>query len=256
MRLVVALVALGALAIAGPARAAARDRDGDTIPDDRDRCPDAPEDLDGFEDEDGCPDPDNDRDKVPDVDDLCPNDAEDRDGFEDEDGCPDVDNDKDRILDRDDKCPNEPETYNGFEDDDGCPDKGRVVVTYGCGDGIIDHIFFRRHSAEIVIYSRPILDAIAATLKGNPQILLVEVSGHTDATERDAASLSAARARAVRDALIALGVSPDRLSLGAYGASRPLDRKRSEKALRKNRRVDFEIKRRPSDDRDGPVAPN
>lgn len=31
------------------------DRDGDGVPDSRDRCPDQPEDLDGFEDADGCP---------------------------------------------------------------------------------------------------------------------------------------------------------------------------------------------------------
>ncbi|HRI54541.1 MAG TPA: DUF4398 domain-containing protein, partial [Pseudomonadota bacterium] len=35
------------------------DRDGDGLLDDVDKCPDDPEDKDGFEDEDGCPDPDN-----------------------------------------------------------------------------------------------------------------------------------------------------------------------------------------------------
>ncbi|HEY0714264.1 MAG TPA: transporter, partial [Polyangia bacterium] len=48
--------------------------------------------------------------------DLCPDDPEDFDDFEDEDGCPDPDNDKDGILDVDDKCPNDPETRNGFKD--------------------------------------------------------------------------------------------------------------------------------------------
>jgi hypothetical protein len=60
--------------------------------------------------------------------DKCPNDAEDKDGFEDDDGCPDPDNDLDHIPDVSDKCPNEPETYNGFEDEDGCPDMGKVIV--------------------------------------------------------------------------------------------------------------------------------
>ena len=44
------------------------------------------------------------------------------DDFEDEDGCPDPDNDQDGILDEDDQCPNDPETKNGFKDEDGCPD--------------------------------------------------------------------------------------------------------------------------------------
>jgi hypothetical protein len=56
-----------------------------------------------------------------DADDLCPSDPEDLDGFEDEDGCPDPDNDRDGIRDLDDKCPNEPESFDGQTDDDGCP---------------------------------------------------------------------------------------------------------------------------------------
>jgi hypothetical protein len=62
------------------------DRDGDGIKDDVDKCPDDPEDFDRFEDEDGCPDPDNDRDGILEVDDQCPNNPEDKDGFQDEDG--------------------------------------------------------------------------------------------------------------------------------------------------------------------------
>lgn len=69
-----------------------------------------------------CIQPDRDHDGIPDSDDQCPDEPEDVDGFQDHDGCPDPDNDQDGVLDRDDKCPNEPETKNGFEDDDGCPD--------------------------------------------------------------------------------------------------------------------------------------
>jgi hypothetical protein len=101
---------------------AAKDRDGDGITDDKDKCPDQPEDRDGYQDLDGCPDPDNDADGVVDADDRCPNEPEDKDGFQDDDGCPDPDNDADGIADPQDKCPNEPENKNGFEDDDGCPD--------------------------------------------------------------------------------------------------------------------------------------
>ena len=75
------------------------DRDHDGIPDDVDRCPDQPEDRDGWQDEDGCPDPDNDGDGIPDALDKCPNEPEDKDGFEDENGCPDPDNDRDGIPD-------------------------------------------------------------------------------------------------------------------------------------------------------------
>ena len=50
------------------------DRDGDGIVDDLDKCPDDPEDHDGFQDEDGCPDLDNDADGILDARDKCPND--------------------------------------------------------------------------------------------------------------------------------------------------------------------------------------
>ncbi|WP_428263612.1 OmpA family protein [Haliangium sp.] len=110
------------------------DRDGDGLLDAVDACPESPEDIDAFEDEDGCPDLDNDRDGIVDVDDGAPNDPEDVDGFEDSDGVPDLDNDKDGLLDDADQCPNEAETINSFEDEDGCPD----LIPDSDGDGIAD----------------------------------------------------------------------------------------------------------------------
>ncbi|MAQ14243.1 MAG: hypothetical protein CMN30_05550 [Sandaracinus sp.] len=65
------------------------DLDRDSIPDDLDQCIHLPEDFDGFEDDDGCLDPDNDMDFIPDVDDRCPN-EEALEGWDaDEDGCTD-----------------------------------------------------------------------------------------------------------------------------------------------------------------------
>ncbi|MDD5308512.1 MAG: OmpA family protein [Deltaproteobacteria bacterium] len=98
------------------------DRDGDGIDNDSDECPDEPEDPDGFQDEDGCPDLDNDNDGILDGYDSCPNEPEDKDGFQDDDGCPDLDHDADGIPTPVDKCPDEAEDLDGFEDQDGCPD--------------------------------------------------------------------------------------------------------------------------------------
>jgi outer membrane protein OmpA-like peptidoglycan-associated protein len=98
------------------------DNDKDGIADVKDKCPNEPEDIDGFQDEDGCPDPDNDGDGITDLKDQCPKIAEDFDGFEDKDGCPDYDNDKDGVADSTDRCPNDPEDFDKFEDNDGCPD--------------------------------------------------------------------------------------------------------------------------------------
>jgi len=110
------------------------DRDRDGITDRLDLCPDAPEDRDGFRDEDGCPDPDNDEDGVPDTADAAPDVAEDPDGWRDQDGAPDPDNDGDGILDQQDHCPFEAENYNGYQDTDGCPDE----MADRDGDGIED----------------------------------------------------------------------------------------------------------------------
>lgn len=65
---------------------------------------------------------DSDKDRIPNKDDQCPDQAEDEDGFEDEDGCPDPDNDQDGVPDALDGCDDEPEDMDGVEDYDGCPE--------------------------------------------------------------------------------------------------------------------------------------
>lgn len=185
------------------------DRDGDGIKDDVDRCIDVPEDFDGDEDEDGCPEPDNDNDGIPDTRDLCPN---------------------------------EPETFNNFQDEDGCPDRGNVIVE----DNkiiILKKIQFKRDSADILPESNEILDAVAGTMKDHPEFLLVEVGGHADerATERYNLQLTQARVDSVVTALVARGVDRARLHSVGYGEYCPEDLGHNEVAWEKNRRVEFKI---------------
>lgn len=180
---------------------------------------------------------DSDHDGIPDAVDYCPTSPEDKDGVEDEDGCPDPDNDGDRIPDRDDKCPNEPETYNGYEDTDGCPDSGRVVVT-DTSIEILDSIYFAKDSEAVQSRSQPIVEAIAATLQGNPDIAKVEIQGHASTDEGDVWGLSAHRANAVREALVARGVTRTRLVVVPYGATQPL------RDADSSRRVMFQIAQR------------
>ncbi|HJL19561.1 MAG TPA: OmpA family protein [Sandaracinaceae bacterium LLY-WYZ-13_1] len=227
------------------------DRDGDGILDNEDECPDDPEDRDGFQDEDGCPDPDNDSDGILDTDDLCPNDPEDQDDFQDQDGCPDPDNDSDRILDVDDTCPNEPETYNGTEDEDGCPDTGSVIIEEN-SIVILEKIYFETDSAEILPRSFPIIEAVAATLVGNPHITMVEVQGHADERSSDEYNirLTRDRAAAVVEALVQRGVQRDRLRSAGYGERCPVDPRHNAEAWERNRRVEFKIIRT----EDGPTG--
>jgi hypothetical protein len=63
----------------------------------------------------------------------------------------------------------EPEVYNGTEDQDGCPDEGSVIFDDNSLI-ILDKIYFETNSAQILSRSFAILDAVAATLIGNPQI--------------------------------------------------------------------------------------
>jgi len=111
-----------------------RDTDRDGVPNNRDRCPNAAEDHDGFQDGDGCPDDDNDGDRRDDAHDKCPDVSEDFDGFEDDDGCPELDNDRDGIDDLDDKCPEDAEDSREPFAKDGCPADKRDSD----GDGLMD----------------------------------------------------------------------------------------------------------------------
>lgn len=101
------------------------DMDGDGIGDELDQCAELAEDLDGFEDSDGCPDFDNDGDGVPDADDRCPSTLEDLDDHADHDGCPDPDDDRDGLLDTKDACPKEPGPPASDPKLNGCPARDR-----------------------------------------------------------------------------------------------------------------------------------
>ncbi|MFH1808361.1 MAG: OmpA family protein [Pseudomonadota bacterium] len=220
------------------------DRDGDGIVDKKDKCPEEAEDMDAFEDADGCPDLDNDKDDVPDVEDKCPLDPEDKDEFEDTDGCPDPDNDQDGILDPDDKCPLEKEVINGVEDEDGCPDKGRqIVIVTKEKIEITQQVYFDFGKATIEQRSHDLLKQVALTLKANAQISKIRIEGHTDdiSSEEFNLELSQKRAEAVRDFLVAQGVEANRLEAQGFGESRPIDRRQTEAAREKNRRVEFNI---------------
>ncbi len=218
------------------------DRDGDGLQDVVDECPDDPEDRDEFEDEEGCPDPDNDADGRLDPDDLCPDDPEDVDRFDDLDGCPDPDNDDDRILDVDDTCPDDPERYNGTEDEDGCPDTGIADLGDG-GIGIMRPIEFETDSAVIRASSFDVVDAVAATMRGNPQVRLVEVQGHADERAPDDYNLQLTRERAaaVLEALALRGVEAERLRSAGYGERCPRDPRHVAAAWERNRRVEFKV---------------
>ncbi len=223
------------------------DTDHDGIPDHLDKCPKEPEDTDGFEDVDGCPDPDNDHDGIPDDQDECIDQPEIINGFKDEDGCPDEapDRDKDGIPDNKDKCPDKPENYNGFEDSDGCPDKGPSLVQVGEGEiKILQKVEFATGKDKIDgPKSFQVLDAVVGAMKGHPEIFLVEIAGHTDnaGSAADNRTLSQKRAEAVVAYLTSKGIDKIRLQAKGYGPDKPIADNKTAGGRAKNRRVEFNI---------------
>lgn len=246
------------------------DRDGDGIIDEEDECPDVPEDRDGHEDRDGCPETeDTDRDGLNDVDDVCPLEAEDADGYEDQDGCPEPDDDLDGIIDGGDHCPREPEDMDGFEDADGCPETDNdrdtfldvddncpnepgIAEEHGCprvyedvevtSEGIVIHqqIFFEFRRAVIRPESHHILDVVAQVMRDFPDIT-IEIQGHTDSrgSDRSNMTLSQNRANAVREYLIGAGIAASRLTSVGYGESVPIETNSTDAGRAANRRVEF-----------------
>ena len=227
-------------------------------------CRNEKEDFDQFEDEDGCPEPDNDRDTIIDGNDQCPNDPEDYDQYQDEDGCPDKDNDGDGVLDaaelkrnpdgtynwtNNDKafengvekdCRNLPEDKDGDRDEDGCPD---VLLIDDCQIKLSDKIYFKFDKWDIDPVSYKVLDEVYDTLQAGPTIK-VWVDGHTDSKGSDKYNkkLSQKRVESVAKYLTNKGIAADRLEPRGFGEEVPIQDNKTAEGRAANRRVEFNLK--------------
>ena len=190
------------------------DTDKDGILDADDKCKDEAEDMDNFQDEDGCPEKDNDNDGLDDAADTCPIEPEDKDGLLDTDGCPEDDADMDTVLDEADKCPMEKGSPGAagcpdqdedtvVDTEDECADEKGSVKAWGCPDGDEDRVpdyrdqcpdekadarVNNRYSdgcpsrvvvsdAAIVILEKVFFDTGKATIKAESFPLLADVAG-------------------------------------------------------------------------------
>jgi outer membrane protein OmpA-like peptidoglycan-associated protein len=161
--------------------------------------------MDGFADEDGCPDPDDDEDGVSDLLDACDREAEDRDGWQDADGCLDADDDDDGLLDTEDTCPRAP----GGRASDGCPTTLRIE---GESIVLVRELDFAAGEATLVPSNGPLLDELSA-------VMLLDTAGHrwrivvraSGGRRDDGRALAQARAEAIVRSLVGRGVAPEAL---------------------------------------------
>lgn len=223
-----------------PPPAPPADPDGDGLAGTADRCPNDPEDQDGYKDDDGCPEPDNDSDGILDTVDKCPDVAETPNGIDDDDGCPEEDTDGDGFIGSADRCPAAPETKNNFEDQDGCPDE--IPAQVKRFTGVIKGINFETNSARILPGSFALLDEAVAVLNEYKDVRL-EISGHTDSRGPDAYNLdlSQKRADSVRYYFIQKGIDANRLTSVGHGEGRPLADNMTRSGRAANRRTEFRL---------------
>ncbi|MFO0547871.1 MAG: OmpA family protein [Polyangiaceae bacterium] len=217
-----------------------RDRDKDTIIDEVDACPDEP----GIPSDDpkknGCPPPkDKDGDGIIDDVDACIDIPGVASSDPKQNGCP-PDTDGDGFRDDLDACPKE----KGVDDSDpskrGCPKLVRFTEKEIV---ILEQIQFDFGKATIRKVSDPLLDSIAQVLKEHPEVLKLEIQGHTDnkGSKTLNQKLSQDRANAVRDALIKRGIDGNRLTAKGYGMDVPIADNKTDEGRAKNRRVQFVI---------------
>ena len=173
---------------------------------------------------------DSDKDGIFDEDDECPNLF----GSKSANGCPDLD--KDGIQDSQDMCPN----TIGDMVNNGCPILSKEDSTIL--EKAMSNLEFDKNSADIKSSSISYISNIGKLLLGNKNMLLI-ISGHTDsdASNEYNYSLSAKRAKSVRDYLINMGIKKSRLIIDFYGETMPLLPNTNELNMQKNRRVEFSV---------------
>jgi outer membrane protein OmpA-like peptidoglycan-associated protein len=108
---------------------------------------------------------------------------------------------------------------------------------------ISEQVQFETNTAVIRTESDSLLEEVAGILRAHPELVRVEVQGHTDATgtPEHNVRLSGERARAVMAWLVARGIDEGRLSAVGYGETVPLGDNATDEGRTRNRRVEFRI---------------
>jgi OOP family OmpA-OmpF porin len=102
------------------------------------------------------------------------------------------------------------------------------------------YINFDTGKAAIKPESQPIIDQIAALMKGHADLKL-GIEGHTDnvGTPASNKTLSEQRAKAILDAVVNQGIAANRMAAIGWGQDKPVADNRTEDGRAKNRRVEI-----------------
>ena len=105
---------------------------------------------------------------------------------------------------------------------------------------ITEKVQFAYNKAEILDASDDLLNDVASVMKQHPE---VRIEGHASSEGDDKYNkdLSDKRAKAVMDFLVDAGVDADRMEAVGYGEERPIADNDTEEGREKNRRVEFNI---------------
>lgn len=205
------------------------DKDGDGIADSDDKCPDVA----GVARYQGCPIPDTDKDGINDEEDKCPTEF----GVARYQGCPIPDTDGDGVNDEEDKCINEKGPASNF----GCPVISEEIVKRV--NRAAQNIFFSTGSSKLLAKSFSKLNDVVSILKENPSYK-VNIDGHTDNTGKadKNQTLSEQRAASVKTYLVSKGIDESRLASAGYGQDKPVADNKTAAGRAKNRRVEMTLR--------------
>ena len=106
-----------------------------------------------------------------------------------------------------------------------------------------DRVFFDTDRSDLKPQARSTIEALAAWMNEHPGVALT-IEGHCDerGTREYNLALGERRANAVRDYLVALGISGNRLGTISYGKERPAVPGSNESAWAQNRRSVFVVR--------------
>jgi outer membrane protein OmpA-like peptidoglycan-associated protein len=172
----------------------------------------------------------------------CFGDPDNSSGYQDLDGCPDPQGES-ALLSGKENCPGLSETGGGYRDDAGCPDS---IIGAPVKKGpefpreqTLQGLEFKNKNADLSFGSYSVLDRLAKSLKDFPDVY-IEVRGYTDAIGKADANrrLSQMRAEGIRQYLINQGIDPQRIRALGFGPDNPVGDNRTAAGRAVNRRIE------------------